>query len=164
MMSSTGTIRLSYNNKTTTITALVDGISCIFSGILCVFIYIFIIIAAIKIWNDQKLFHTANYNNNQNNETTKIHVKLSLISGILFTTLLLNSICQSLTFYSQYEKNDYLTMKLNDISYPIVDCLYCSGPYILLLTTKDLRAEILKGTNKEIKITTIFKITKSSII
>uniref|UniRef100_A0A0K0FAL0 Serpentine receptor class gamma n=1 Tax=Strongyloides venezuelensis TaxID=75913 RepID=A0A0K0FAL0_STRVS len=164
MTSSTGTIRLSYNNETTTITALMDGISCIFSGILCIFIYIFIIIAAIKIWNEQKFFHTANYNNSQNNETTKIHVKLSFISGILFTTLLLNSICQSLTFYSQYEENDYLTMKLNDISYPIVDCLYCSGPYILLLTTKDLRTEILKSTRKEVKLVSVFKITKSSIL
>uniref|UniRef100_A0AAF5D3Y8 Serpentine receptor class gamma n=2 Tax=Strongyloides stercoralis TaxID=6248 RepID=A0AAF5D3Y8_STRER len=162
--SSTGTIRLSYNNKTTAITSIVDGASCIFIGIICMIIYISIIIVTIKIWNEQKLFHTSNFNKNNNNETTKVHVKLSLISVILFTTLLLNSICQALTFYGQEEKNNYLIMKLNDISYPIVDFLYCLGPYILFITTKDLRTEIIYSVKKEKKSISVMKINKTSII
>ncbi|CEF61121.1 7TM GPCR, serpentine receptor class v (Srv) family-containing protein [Strongyloides ratti] len=163
-ISSTGTIRLSYNNKTTAITSIVDGISCISVGIICSIIYIYIVIVTIKLWKEQKLFHTSNYKNSQDNETTRVHIKLTLISAISFTTLLLNSICQTLTFYAQNNQNKYLIMKLNDISYPILDILYCLGPYIILITTKDLRTEIKYIIKNYTKFASIVKINKASII
>uniref|UniRef100_A0A0N4Z622 Serpentine receptor class gamma n=1 Tax=Parastrongyloides trichosuri TaxID=131310 RepID=A0A0N4Z622_PARTI len=150
-ISSSGTIRLTYDDVTTTLTALVDGASCIVSAVICSVIYIYIVIVAIKMWNEQKIFHTQEYLKNQTNDTTKIHVKLSLISTILFTTLLLNSICQALTFYAQDRHYDHLILSLNDISYPVIDCLYSLGPYILLLTTTDLRNELLQSIWKKNK-------------
>uniref|UniRef100_A0A0N4Z0L8 Serpentine receptor class gamma n=1 Tax=Parastrongyloides trichosuri TaxID=131310 RepID=A0A0N4Z0L8_PARTI len=141
--SSAGILRLNYNKYATNLTSLVDGISCIFSGLICFVMYAIIISIAFRLWQNHKKVSTSPADKKNNYVYGTVHFKLSLISAVLFLTLLLNTVCQCLTFYAQSLGATDVILIIYDISYPVMDILYGSSPYILFLTCKDLRTELI---------------------
>uniref|UniRef100_A0AC35UG11 Serpentine receptor class gamma n=1 Tax=Rhabditophanes sp. KR3021 TaxID=114890 RepID=A0AC35UG11_9BILA len=127
-VASSGTIRLLYNDFTTLITSLIDGIGSFCACVICSALYTKIIQNLIKRWR------TITGRHNSNDRSTELNLVITSI--ILFMSLFINTISQCFQFYANSVKDETMLLLLNDISYPINDCLYILIPLLIMLVYK----------------------------
>ncbi|KAK0402653.1 hypothetical protein QR680_016457 [Steinernema hermaphroditum] len=127
------TVRLQSDDVSTQLLSYVDASLTLSATTICL---IFYALSAVKI-SRQMLKHGIQ-------QKHSVEIRLFLSSFFLFILLSVNTIIQVWTIVASKQGHNDMVMKLNDVSYPVLDAMYSANPWVLFITSSAIRDAVIR--------------------